>query len=96
MKDKSPSMAGERACPSAPSRAPVCGVHWSEAETLARKKRTDQAQGLARKGGGKPVRLGSIKKRALEWQRWWSAILGKFRPFQMVRNCSMVFGAYPA
>jgi len=28
----------------------VLGVHWSEAETLARKRRTEQAQGLARKG----------------------------------------------
>jgi len=45
-----PFMAGEDACPFAPSRAPGCGVHWSEAETLARKKRTDQALGLARKG----------------------------------------------
>jgi len=42
-------MAGEGDCPSAPSRAPGCGVHWSEAKALARKKRTDQAQNLARK-----------------------------------------------
>jgi len=47
-----PFMARGGACPSAPSRAPGCGVHWSEAETLARKERTDQAQGLARKGWG--------------------------------------------
>jgi len=42
--------AGEGACPSATSRVPVFGVHWSEAETLARKKQADQAQGLVRKG----------------------------------------------
>ena len=43
-------MAGEGACPSALSRAPGCGVHRSEAKTLAQEKRADQAQGLARKG----------------------------------------------
>jgi hypothetical protein len=35
--------------PPAPSRTPGFGVHWSEAETFARKERTHQAQGLARK-----------------------------------------------
>ena len=45
-----PFVAGEGACPSALSRAPVYGVHRSEAKTLAQEKRTDQAQGLARKG----------------------------------------------
>ncbi len=29
-----PFVAGEGACPYAPSRAPGCGVHWSGAETL--------------------------------------------------------------
>jgi hypothetical protein len=45
-----PFVAGKSACPSAPSRAPGFGVHWSEAEALARKRRTDQAQGCAGKG----------------------------------------------
>jgi hypothetical protein len=44
-----PFVAGESACPSALSRAPGCGVHRSEAKTLAQEKRADQAQGLARK-----------------------------------------------
>jgi hypothetical protein len=29
-----PFMAGEGDCPSAPSRTPVYGVHWSEAKIL--------------------------------------------------------------
>jgi hypothetical protein len=45
-----PFLGGEGACPSALSRAPKCGVHRSEAKTLAQEKRTDQAQDLARKG----------------------------------------------
>ncbi len=44
------SWRGKGDCPSAPSRAPGCGVHWSEAETLARKERTDQVQTHMRKG----------------------------------------------
>ena len=34
MKKQMPFMAREGDCPSAPSRAPVLGVHWSEAEAL--------------------------------------------------------------
>jgi hypothetical protein len=43
-------MAGAGVCPSAPSRAPEFGVHWSEAKTLARKQRTEQAQGFSQEG----------------------------------------------
>jgi hypothetical protein len=42
-------MAAVGACPSALSRAPECGVHRSEAQTLAQEKRAEQAQDLARK-----------------------------------------------
>jgi len=45
-----PFMAGRGACPSALSRAPGSGVHRSAAKTHAQEKRTDQAQGLPRKG----------------------------------------------
>jgi len=34
MKKQMPFVAEGGDCPSAPSRAPVCGVHWSEAKTL--------------------------------------------------------------
>ena len=59
-------MAGEGDCPSAPSRAPGCGVHWSEAKALARKKRTDQAQNLARKEQGPVIDSGQGPQRETE------------------------------
>jgi len=42
-------MAGKGDCPSAPSRAPVFGVHRSEGEALDGRSGRNQAQNLARK-----------------------------------------------
>ena len=54
-----PFMAGEVACPSALSRAPVFGVHRSAAKTL------DRRSGRIRR----TVWPGRAVKRSLEWNR---------------------------